>query len=198
MVAGGLARRGSNNFEWRALLRRTCRAFSPGRRSLCLSSRELRTSNSIPVWLDVPAGHGSRSDCFIGHRPRRILRLHRPLAAAFDQTGGCRSHMGTLPVEHSQHSIQCRIHTLDYLAQTGPSRLSDGVGFCLSSGIVVKLRSLCRAAARFFAIGTRAWSRSRWRILFFWRLVGCRQDRRRGTRSGSHTSRAHCCSACLP
>ena len=69
-----------------------------------------------------------------------------------------------------------------------PSRLSDGLGVCLSSGIVVEFCSLCRAALRLFAAGTGSWSRSRWRILLFWRMVGCRQDRGRDTRSGPHSS----------
>ena len=124
--------------------------------------RVLRTAHRIPVRMDVPAGHGSGHHCLVGHRPRGILRLHRPLASAADQTGRRRSHLGVVPHEHLQHPDERRIPALDHLAETRPAGLSDGLGICLPAGIVVELRALRGAASRIFAAGAGAWPSEWW------------------------------------
>ena len=142
----------------------------------------------IPVRMDVPAGDGSRHHRLIGHRPGRILRLHRPPASAVDQARGRRGHLGSVPLEHLQHSDECGILALDDLAETRPAGISDGLGVCLPAGIVVELRALCGAASRFFAAGAGPCRRSGGCVLLFRWMVGCQQDRRRSPRPGPHSA----------
>ncbi len=162
-----MARHGSHDDERRLVLWRTRGTISAGRRLLCVPARGFRRPHCFSLRLDVSDGHGPRADGGAGDRCWQLCRLHFPLASPGHQVGSRQHGVGALRDERSQFAFKRGVHAHRDMVQTRSAGCTCGLGFRVSLGIMVELRSVCDTTCWFAATRTSAGSGFGRCILFF-------------------------------